>query len=316
MIENPLLQQRELLAGRAVTKLDRIVVEITGEDRANWLHNMLSQNILGLKAGESAEALLLDMQGHVLSDLHLICTEENFIAIVSREQLEPLLDWFQKAKFRSKVAWQIREDAVYGSWGKAITETSWHDPWPNLVTGGFKYGQTQGDEWFWFENLVADQTALAQFEVVPESAADALRIAAHRPSAAEMDEKTLPHELNLLTTAVHLSKGCYRGQETVAKVHNLGHPPRRLVMLHLDGSGHLLPEVGAEILVGGQVKGRITSVGQHHEMGPIALAVVSRSVSETAVLDIAGVAATQEVIVPASAGATVEKRSVPKRSLL
>ena len=66
---------------------------------------------------------------------------------------------------------------------------------------------------------------------------EALRIAAGRPRLGlDTDHRTIPHELGWIETAVHLSKGCYRGQETVARVHNLGHPPRRLVRLHLDGA--------------------------------------------------------------------------------
>src|SRR5207302_1548626 len=65
---------------------------------------------------------------------------------------------------------------------------------------------------------------------------EAARIAAYVPRpGVDTDHKTLPHEAGLIETAVHLNKGCYRGQETVARVHNLGHPPRRLVFLHLDG---------------------------------------------------------------------------------
>lgn len=312
MIENPLLQQRELLAGTAVAKLDRVVVEISGEDRLNWLHNMLSQNILNLVVGDNVEALLLDVQGHVLSVLHLIISDESVLAILAPSQLEALLDWFQKAKFRSKVAWQVLDLEVYGTWGKPVAETFWADSWPQVSPGGFRYGQPAAEPWNWFENV----GEFAGLEIVPESAADALRIAAHRPWAPEVDEKTLPHELDLLATSVHLTKGCYRGQETVAKVHNLGHPPRRLVMLHLDGSGHLLPLIGADVTLAGVAKGKVTSVGQHHEMGPIALAVVARSVPETAELEAGGVSAAQEVIVPASAGATVEKRAVPRKSLL
>lgn len=312
MIENPLLQQRQLIAGNAVAKLDRTVIEITGEDRLNWLHNMLSQNILNAAVGDSLEALLLDMQGHLLADLHLKIEPDRVLAIVYNEQVEPLFDWFQKAKFRSKVAWQKIETEVFGSWGKPFAEHFWADPWPNLVSGGFRYGEAPVEKWQWFENV----GAIGALEVVPESAVDPLRIAAHRPGIGEFDEKTLPHELDLLTTAVHLTKGCYRGQETVAKVHNLGHPPRRLVMLHLDGSGHLLPEVGSSLSFEGRERGKITSVGQHHEMGPIALAVIARSVSETAELMVGEIAATQELIVPSSAGATVEKRAVPRKSLL
>jgi folate-binding Fe-S cluster repair protein YgfZ len=111
---------------------------------------------------------------------------------------------------------------------------------------------------------------------------------------------------------VHLRKGCYRGQESVAKVHNLGHPPRRLTFLHLDGSNHLLPEE-TEVTLDDKVVGRVTSLAQHFEMGPIALAVLSRSVPEDSTLMVGRVSASQEVIVPAIAG---KAANLPPRSEL
>jgi folate-binding protein YgfZ len=95
-------------------------------------------------------------------------------------------------------------------------------------------------------------------------ALEALRIAVWRPRfATEVDEKTIPHELDWLRTAVHLSKGCYRGQETVAKVHNLGYPPRRLVMLYLDGSNTVLPSGGDEVVLDEKTVGHVTSAARH-----------------------------------------------------
>lgn len=127
---------------------------------------------------------------------------------------------------------------------------------------------------------------------------EALRVEAWRPRLGhEVDERTIPHELDWLRTGVHLNKGCYRGQETVARVVNLGRPPRRLVMLHLDGSDHLLPDVGAEVRHGEKVVGRLTSVVRHEELGPVGLAVIKRNVPADATLDVAGVAAAQEVVV-------------------
>ena len=91
-------------------------------------------------------------------------------------------------------------------------------------------------------------------------ALEALRIAAWRPRAAtEVDETTIPHELDWLRSAVHLTKGCYRGQETVAKVHNLGHPPRRLVMLHLDGSDGRAARPGDVVTSETSAIGRVTA---------------------------------------------------------
>jgi folate-binding protein YgfZ len=142
-------------------------------------------------------------------------------------------------------------------------------------------------------------------------ALDALRVAAFKPAGPnEIDEKALPHESDWLATAVHMNKGCYRGQEAVAKVHNLGHPPRRLVFLHLDGSAHALPNTGDDVFAGENLVGKVTSVGQHFEMGPIALALIKRNVSITEELSIVSgtetIAATQEVIVPQSAGSVID----------
>ena len=127
-----------------------------------------------------------------------------------------------------------------------------------------------------------------------------------------MDATTIPHELDWLRSAVHLTKGCYRGQETVAKVHNLGHPPRRLVMLHLDGSDGVLPAAGDEVAGlgrdGDTVVGRVTAAALHHELGPIALAVVKRSTDPAATLTVATADGT---IVPGRAGA---RRAAGRRS--
>jgi len=164
--------------------------------------------------------------------------------------------------------------------------------------------------------------------VVPAGllALEALRIAAWRPRRArEVDEKTLPHELDWLRTAVHLNKGCYRGQETVAKVHNLGHPPRRLVLLHLDGSEGVLPAPGDPVQADklrpeGEaervVVGAITSSAIHYELGPIALAVVKRTVPGTSTLFVqsgdVSISAGQEVIVPQSAGSVADIPKLPR----
>ena len=328
---NQLTEQRALLAGKAATVLDpRTVIRVTGDDRQTWLHALLSQNIISLQPGDSAEALLLDPQGHIEQDIHLFVDQDAVWLWVEMARGEALLSWLNRMVFRSKVTISdvSGEYALAATFGSPLpgASLSWSDPWPSTVAGGFRYATSvvAESEWAYFENLVPAailEAALEGFEPAGTMAIEALRIAARRPSESELDEKTLPHELDLLATAVHLSKGCYRGQETVAKVHNLGHPPRRLTLLHLDGSGHELPSVGAEVVIAGedQVRGRVTSVGQHHEAGPIALAVLSRSTpvsAELNVIDAEGriIAATQEVIVPPEAGKAANIAA--KRSLL
>jgi folate-binding protein YgfZ len=132
---------------------------------------------------------------------------------------------------------------------------------------------------------------------------EALRVASHRPRLhIDTDHRTLPNEVGWLDTAVHLDKGCYRGQETVARVHNLGRPPRRLVLLHLDGSAETLPASGASVRDGDDDVGFVGTTVRHYELGPIALALVRRATRLDAQVVVDGVQATAEVIVDPDVG--------------
>jgi folate-binding protein YgfZ len=203
--------------------------------------------------------------------------------------------------------------------GEPVT---WVDDWPRIREGGTSYAT--GDDPAsrpWRLVLVprgevdaaVDARLASGWMLAGTWASEALRIAAHRPRAAtEVDELSLPHEYDWLRTAVHLHKGCYRGQETVAKVHNVGRPPRRLTLLHLDGSGAALPEPGAAVSIGSgegaREAGHVTSAARHHELGPIALAVLKRSTDPAATLAVAtdsgSITASQEVIVNADGFST------------
>ena len=332
---DPMIEQRKLSEGQAFCLLDtQGVIAVSGVDRLTWLHSLLSQNLKNLSPGDSAEALLLDPQGRIEQVIKIIDDGETTWLMVDQTHTESLLSWLQKMVFRMKVVVTDRS-AEFATVGATNSDSEisfisnghpliWKDQWPGVVAGGFRYS-TRAVDYSWFEHLVlvADlEKVLAGKSMAGTMAADGLRVAAGRPKAInEVDEKSLPHELDLLSTAVHLSKGCYRGQESVAKVHNLGHPPRRLTFLHLDGSEHALPDVGDEVRVAGEDKsrGKITSVAQHFDMGPIALAVISRSVPEDAALEVVGqhglIAATQEVIVPQSAGSVANIPKLPKLNL-
>ena len=123
-------------------------------------------------------------------------------------------------------------------------------------------------------------------------ALEAERVEKMRPRIGlETDHKSIPNEVGLLNKSVHLNKGCYRGQETVAKVHNLGQPPRKLVLLHLDGSEVDLPPIGADVERDGIKVGFVGTVARHHELGNIALAVVKRNVEGDTPLSVNGIAA-------------------------
>lgn len=333
-ITNPNVAQRQILAGKALVNQAQLgAITVGGEGRLEWLHSLISQNVRSLQPGQSVEALALDAQGHIESILRVTDDGTQSWIITERSGAEALLLWLRKMVFRSKVTVtdHLAEFAVVASWSAPIAAVTpvqtWTDPWLTPAPGGHRYGQTPTEPWALVLNVITDAElakleADAATEWAPQSALDALRIVAHRPSVAELDEKTIPHELDLLASAVHLSKGCYRGQESVAKVHNLGHPPRRLVMLHLDGSNHLLPLPGAEVAVVGadgerSVKGRVTSAEHHFEAGPVALAVISRNTDAAAELLILGehepISATQELIVPLDAGKVA---NLPRPGLL
>ena len=170
----------------------------------------------------------------------------------------------------------------------------WRDPWPGVVDGGTSYDV--GTDW-----SHPGQGYRAGFVLVPAQSVnavvgaflaagegrrlagvlawEALRIEAGRPRwAREADARAIPHELDWLRTAVHLTKGCYPGQETIARTLNLGRPPRRLTVLQLDGLVGDLPQPGASVRMGERAVGAVTSVARHHELGPIALALLRRAV--------------------------------------
>jgi hypothetical protein len=158
-------------------------------------------------------------------------------------------------------------------------------------------------------DVIVPRGAVGKLAATPAGmwAFEAARIAGRvaRPGL-DTDHKTLPHEGGMIETAVHLNKGCYRGQETVARIHNLGHPPRRLVFLHLDGSADRLPAHGSAItLPDGVVAGFTGSAARHFELGPIGLGLIKRTVPVEAALLADGIAAAQEVIVSPDAGANV-----------
>ncbi len=308
---NPNQEQKDLLAGLSYVSLDKKVLEISGTDRLTWLNDMLSQKLDDLKPGQSVEALWLDAQGRVLRDFHILDDGDKTYLITFTEGFEAFLNSISRMIFRAQVTLKDRTDLqVVATFVSPIegSELSWQDPWPATTPGGWRYGVLEGVDWNYFESTITSlPTGLTPASTM---ALDALRVAAKRPAGPnEIDERSIPHEYDWLATAVHLDKGCYRGQETVAKVHNLGAPPRRLVFLHLDGSGHLVPELGDEVIAEDGI-GKITSVGSHYEMGPIALAVIKRnsSMEQVSVKLSSGamVSAAVEEIVPSNAGGVVD----------
>ena len=320
----PLREQRALAAGTAVVDLShRGVVTVIGPDRLSWLNTLSSQQVAALKPGESSELLLLSVQGRIDFDARVVDDGATTWLIVEAAEAAPLAEYLNRMKFmlRVEIADVSADWAVLGS-TRAVPEWSgrlaWQDPWPHVGAGGYSYATVSeedhpGADRPWFEYLVPAaelETAVAGRALAGVLAAEALRVAAWRP---RIGAETIPHELDLLRTAVHLAKGCYKGQETIARVHNLGHPPRRLVFLQLDGSQHTLPAAGSPVLAGERKVGTVTSVAQHYEMGPVALAVIKRSVAPDDILTVLDgdepYPAAQELIVAPDAGQVVGRQT-------
>jgi len=311
---NPLREQRLLVEGLAAVDLShRGVVTISGPDRLSWLHSITTQMLTGLAPRTSVETLVLSPKGHIEHDLHLVDDRQTTWATVEPGTAGALVSWLESMRFMLRV--EVRDvSSDYAVIGEPVrSETTgleplaWADPWPFMVGDTAAYcavtdpAKHPGSERPWRELIIARdrlEAVLGDRPLAGMWAAEALRVAAWRPRLGfETDQRTIAHEIDWLRTAVHLHKGCYRGQETVARVHNLGRPPRRLVFLHLDGSGHTLPGRNAPVEVDGRVVGRLTSVARHHELGPIALAVIKRNTPLEAVCMADGISASQEEIV-------------------
>jgi hypothetical protein len=317
-MSNPFVDQRDLVDGNAVVRLHGAVLSVTGADRATVLNATLSQSLLGMVPGDSREALELDGNGRIVRVVHVLERETDTLLFVDGARGEDVFAWLDKRVFMEDVvAADVSAEFAIFAGTRGFGPITWADPWPEIQPGGFTYGAESAPDWSYVESLIPSGEQ-PPARVVDVAALDAIRAVAGRPSRAEVDDVTLPHELDWLRTAVHLSKGCYTGQETVAKIHNVGHPPRRLVRLHLDGSDSEFAVAGDPVLFDGAQVGVVTTAGNHFEDGPIALARVKRTVPVDAALvvdrDGHPLAANQEVIVPPSAGATAAERLRPNRA--
>jgi tRNA-modifying protein YgfZ len=307
---DPLREQRQLANGAGFVDLShRSVIRIAGADRLTWLHNLTTQSLERLAPGVGAQALILSPQGHVEHHLQLVDDGDAVWIHVERDDAKSLVDFLTSMRFMLRV----EVDDVTADW--AVVWEPILEPHPTLLSRV----DPQRDDVAGRQVFVA-RTDLLTFATSADRtgppagvhALEALRVAAGRPRFGfETDHRTIPHELGWIGTAVQLDKGCYRGQETVARVANLGRPPRRLVRLHLDGSAReVLPARGSDVVAGedADVIGRVTSAAYHYELGPIALAVVKYATADDAAVSVR----TSDVDVPATMDAVVERDSGPR----
>jgi folate-binding protein YgfZ len=275
---DPFAEQRKLISGDgSVDQSHRGVISITGADAKIFLNSLTTQELLNIQSGESAITLDLNPQGFVQNELHVIADDETLWITTESNAKESLLAYLQKMKFRSQieivdatqdfaVVWQPKNE-------KHEKFLSWISPF----------------SWSAREILVPRNQLLEVLGDKPSGmwAYEALRVEALVPRIGfETDHRTIPHEVGWIETAVHLNKGCYRGQETVSKVERMGKPPRRLVRLLLDGSSDQMPGSHSEVTQEGAVVGFVGQSVHHAVLGPIASAVIKRNVEPNALLQV------------------------------
>jgi folate-binding protein YgfZ len=265
---DPFREQRLAVeSGRGlVDRSNRDVIRVDGADRLTWLHSLTSQHLSALPPDTPVEALVLSPHGHV--EHHLVLTDDGTTtwAHVEPGTADALVAFLDSMRFMLRVSVERANLAVLTHGTTDLLVPDVEEAWDRLVADG--------------------ATPLGMWGY------DALRVAARRPRLGfETDHRTIPHEVGWLANAVHLDKGCYRGQETVARVHNLGRPPRRLVLLHLDGSADRLPERGTPVTWEGTQVGFAGTAARHYELGAIALALVKRNTPDDAALSADGVPA-------------------------
>ena len=287
------VEQRRLVAGEGFVDLSHHdVIRVSGEDRLTWLHSLTTQHLTDLAPREWTGVLVLSPQGHVEHAFYGYDDGEAFLAHTEPGQGAALVTFLDRMRFWSKV--EVAD--VTAEW--ALT---WR---PAASRGDGPYAA--------YELVPRDQLEAYAAAAGPAAglwAFEALRIERGEPRLGlDTDHRTIPNEAGWIGPAVHLDKGCYRGQETVARVHTLGRPPRRLTLLHLDGSQETLPTAGAELRLGEKVVGFVGTSARHHELGPIALAMVKRNVALDATLEVEGMPAGQEVLVDPEVGLHVRPR--------
>ncbi|MFT0847335.1 folate-binding protein [Actinomycetaceae bacterium L2_0104] len=321
----PFPEQRALEDGRAFTDLSHTdVVVVTGADRLKLINLLSTQLVDTLPPGSSTELMTLSPTGHIESAVGLFDDGEAAWVLADVGLGQPFVDFLLSMRFMMRVEAEVRADlAVLGGYSRAGEDLRavalhgagdlpvlWEDPWPDTAQASATYGPVDAEHPAYRsrrylavvagEELSRAAAELAERGLQPAGMAawEATRVGQWRPRpATEVVERALPHELDWLRTAVHLHKGCYRGQETVAKLVNLGRPPRRLTLLYLEGPADELPARGDVVKLGERAVGVVTSAVRHFEDGPLALALLRRNAATDAVVSIGNFQASQQEIV-------------------
>lgn len=342
---NPFQEQAYLAQGFGFTDLSHFeIVTVAGPDRVKWLHNLTTCPFEQMQPNECRQMLILDPHGHIEHQALAMDDGDLLYLLLEPGTAEPLLEFLNKMKFMMRVELQLHENTqvigVITKRGELLPQqvsnlsgAVLNDPWPEVLSGGAHYGVLDSDhpaterKRYYLLFLNAEETALEHavgtlietgYKVAGLQAWEAQRIIDWLPNfqgEVTFGERVLPHELDLLRTGVHLEKGCYRGQETVAKIVNLGKPPRRLAFLYLEGPEGDLPVPGTTIEFRGRPAGVITSVARDFESGPVALALLKRNVPSDAVLELGEFVATSVEIVSIAGKSSVSPETRPGAEL-
>lgn len=317
---DPMREQRTLATEVGlVDRSHRGVVAVPGVERASWLHSLTTQHLAGLSAGQGTELLVLSPHGHV--EHHAQVAEDGTTTWLDTEPgaAPDLLAFLEKMRFLTRVEprdatpeWAVlalvgprASDALglpdlkepevqpvpgpkFAAGSVAAGPTTVYDV-RALPSGGFARRGRLGVDLVVPRDSVDELVRRLGVPLAGLWAYEATRVAARVPRLGfETDHRTIPVEVDLLAPAVHLDKGCYRGQETVARVHNMGRPPRRLVLLHLDGiTTDRPPAAGTPVTTqDGRAVGFVGTAVHHFELGMVALAVLKRNVPDDAVLQV------------------------------
>jgi len=243
------------------TSRPRAFVRVAGPDAEAYLQRMLSNDVEAIGPGEACEALLLTARGRVIATLVVVHRRTgDFLLLTEPELGQRVRDELLRFRFAAKAEIELEGHVSTLVLGEPARDGAI----PNRDYGVPAYE-------------LLDGTAPDGAEPIDEHELERLRILARTPRLGrEIDDRVLPAEAGLDERAVSFTKGCYPGQEPVARLHYRGHANRRLRVLVLDGLD--LPERDAPLLLDGKEVGRVTSAVGGPEGDVLALAYVRREV--------------------------------------
>jgi folate-binding protein YgfZ len=283
------LEHRALLDGVAVfDRSDRGKLAVTGDDAATFLDSMLSNDIVGIPLGGGVYATLLTHKGRILADPRVIRTSEGFLLDTERVGLQALFDAIRQLRigYRAELHKRTLERSLISLIGPRSEELVGDPPaaaeHANTETtlAGIPIVAVRTpiglDLIFASQELTRVRAELERLGAVTvgQAAVDCLRVEHGSPRlGVDMDETTMPQEAGIHGRAVSFTKGCYVGQETVARLYWKGKPNRHLRGLRLSAPA----SPGDELRLGEAVVGALTSVAISPAHGPIGLALVRRA---------------------------------------